>query len=346
MKRRILTVHYLVLMAWSLAAAEEIHVRAVFDEADAALAIMDNLNAGDSVTGEQWQTLWQSEGYTRLLARQASLDLDEGFGDKLVAWLQDPANYNRVATIRNAVDRYRYSDANTPANRAGVYLPEGVVLEASFYPVIKHTMNTFVYDLDGDPAIFMSVNPENSHTFVQAVLTHELHHIGLAQCPEIAGYKNLTEDQQWVTNVLTIFGEGLAVLATAGDPDTHPHFYNTPDEWAIWERDVTNIGSDQARIESFFLTVLYGSQSRDERRKTLFTFIVTPEVPQGPAYTLGWKMASLVEKRFGRETLVGAMCDPRELLTLYNQAARETHADGVLNLPVWSDELIRGLYAQ
>jgi hypothetical protein len=346
MKRRILTVHYLVIMAWSLAAAEEINVRAVFDEADAALAIMENLNAGESVTGEQWQTLWQSEGYTRLLARQASMDLDEGFGDKLAAWLQDPANYNRVATIRNAVDRYRSFDVNTVGDRAGVYLPEAVMLEASFYPVIKHTTNTFVYDLNGDPAIFMSVDPENNRNFVQAVMTHELHHIGLSQCPEIAGYMNLTEDQQWVTNMLTIFGEGLAVLATAGGPDTHPHFYNTPDEWAIWERDVTNIASDQTRIESFFLAVLDGTQAKDERRKTLFTFIVTPEVPQGPAYTLGWKMASLVEARFGRDALVGAMCDPRELLTLYNRAARETHADGVPNLPVWSDELIQGLYAQ
>jgi len=346
MKRRILTVYYLVLMAWSLAAAEEIHVRAVFDEADAALAIMDNLNAGDSVTGEQWQTLWQSEGYTRLLARQASMNLDDGFGDKLAAWLQDPANYNRAASIRNSVDRYLIFDANTAGDRAGAYLPEEIILEASIYPVIKHTTNTFVYDLNGDPAIFMSVNPENTHTYVQAVLTHELHHIGLAKCPEIPGYKNLTENQQWVTNMLTIFSEGLAVLATAGDPDTHPHFYNTPDEWAVWERDVTNIASDQARIESFFLTVLDGTQPKDERRKTLFTFIVTPEVPQGPAYTLGWKMASMVEKRFGREALVRAMCDPRKLLTLYNQVARETYADGLPNLPLWSDDLIRSLYAQ
>lgn len=346
MKIRILAVHYLVLMAWSLATAEEIHVRAVFDEADAALAIMDNLSAGESPTGKQWQTLWQSEGYTRLLARQASMDRDERFGDKLAAWLQDPANYTRVATIRSAVDRYRSFEVNTAGNRAGAYLPGWVVLEATFYPVIKHTTNTFVYDLGGDPAIFMSVNAENSPIFVESVLTHELHHIGLAQCPEIAGYKNLTEDQQWVTNMLTIFGEGLAVLATAGDPDTHPHFYNTPDKWAVWERDVTNIASDQARIQSFFLAVLDGTQPKDERRKTLFTFIVTPEVPQGPAYTLGWKMASLVEKHFGREALVGAMCDPRELLTLYNQAARETHADGILNLPIWSDELIRGLNAQ
>jgi hypothetical protein len=191
----------------------------------------------------------------------------------------------------------------------------------------------------------MYVNPENSPVFVESVLTHELHHVGLTQCPEIGGYDNLTDDQQWVTDMLSVFGEGLAVLATAGSPDRHPHFYSTSDEWAVWERDVTNVAPDLARIESFFQSILNGTHPQDGRRKTLFTFISTEEIPQGPAYTLGWKMASLVERRFGRGRLLGALCDSRELLKLYNQAARETHADGILNLPLWSDEFIRGLYA-
>jgi hypothetical protein len=106
------------------------------------------------------------------------------------------------------------------------------------------------------------------------------------------------------------------------------------------------MSEDQARIESFFLTVLDGTQPKKGRRKTLFTFINTPEVPQGPAYTLGWKMASLVETRFGHNALLRVMCDPRELLKQYNEAARETHADGIQNLPVWSDEFIRRLYAK
>jgi hypothetical protein len=179
------TVYFLMIIAWGLAAAEETHIRAVFDEADAALAIMDSLNAGDSVTEAQWDALWQSEGYTRLLARQASMGGEKGFGDKLSAWLQDPENYRRVENIRFAVEGYRSFEADTAGNRAAAYLPEGVVLEASFYPVIKHTTNTFVYDLQNDPAIFMYVNPDNSPVFVESVLTHELHHVGLTQCPKI-----------------------------------------------------------------------------------------------------------------------------------------------------------------
>lgn len=346
MKRSVLVISFLLLVACRLATAQETHIRAVYDEADAALAIMDSLNSGEPVTDGQWSTLWKSEGYTRLLERQVSIGQEEGFGDKLAAWLQAPENYERATVLRDAVDGYRHFEASAAGSRAGAYLPEGVVLEASFYPVIKHTTNTFVFDLQGDPAIFVYVNPENSPVFVESLLTHELHHIGLAQCPEIVDYENLTDDQQWVTGMLTMFGEGLAVLATAGGPNTHPHFYSTPDEWAIWERDVINVASDLARVESFFKSVIDGTLPKEKRRQTLFKFIVTPEVPQGPAYTLGWKMASLVERRFGRNALLETMCDPRALLKLYNEAVKETLAAGTPNLPVWSDEFIRALYVQ
>ncbi len=327
-------------------AAQDTHIRAVYDEADAALAIMDSLNAGESVTSEQWSALWKSEGYTRLLARQASMGRDEGFGDDFATWLKDPENFQRAEALRDAVDGYRSFEASSSGRRAGAYLPDGIVLAASFYPVIKHTTNTFVFDLQGDPAIFVYVNPENSPIFVESLLAHELHHIGLAQCPEIVDYEQLTENQRWVTGMLPMFGEGLAVLAAAGGPSTHPHFYSTPDEWAIWERDVINVASDLARVESFFVNVLDGTHPKEERRQALFKFIVTPDVPQGPAYTLGWKMGSLVERRFGRDALLETMCDTRELLKLYNEAARETHADGINNLPVWSDKFIQALYAQ
>ena len=346
MKRSVLVISLLLLVACRLATAQEAHIRAVYDEADAALAIMDSLNAGEPVTGGQWSALWESEGYTRLLERQTSMGRVGGFGDKLAAWLQDPENYKRAAILRDAVDGYRHFEASSAGSRAGAYLPQGVVLEASFYPVIKHTANTFVFDLRGDPAIFVYVNPENSPLFVESLLTHELHHIGLAHCPEVVDYKNLSDDQRWVTSMLTMFGEGVAVLATAGGPNTHPHFYSTPNEWAIWERDVVNVASDLARVESFFKSVIDGTFPKEERRQALFRFIVTPEVPQGPAYTLGWKMASLVERRFGHSALLETMCDPRALLKLYNEAVKETLADGTPNLPAWSDEFIRALYAQ
>ncbi len=57
---------------------------------------------------------------------------------------------------------------------------------------------------------------------------------------------------------------------------------------------------------------------------------------QGPWYTVGWKMAVVVERAFGRAAVVAAVGDPRRLLAEYNRAVRARH----LALPLWSDALL------
>ena len=66
---------------------------------------------------------------------------------------------------------------------------------------------------------------------------------------------------------------------------------------------------------------------------------------QGPWYTIGYKMAVTVEKRFGRPALIETMLDPRCLLVLYNHAASEQNAAGKEQLPLWSDSVLAGVSA-
>ena len=55
-------------------------------------------------------------------------------------------------------------------------------------------------------------------------------------------------------------------------------------------------------------------------------------------------MALVVEKRYGRPTLIEGMTDPRKLLLRYNQAAAEISSTGpVEKLPLWSAEIIAAL---
>jgi hypothetical protein len=142
---------------------------------------------------------------------------------------------------------------------------------------------------------------------------------------------------------LGAFGEGLAVLAAAGGPDVHPHATDNPDAWLVWERDVANFNTDLRRLEAFFRDLLAGKLPAEEANRRLFSFIDAEGVPQGPFYTVGWKMAVLVEKAKGRETLVKILCDPRALLAAYNEAAAAHPRKDGEGLAMWSPDFLAGL---
>ena len=114
-------------------------------------------------------------------------------------------------------------------------------------------------------------------------------------------------------------------------------------EWTVWERDVAGFDRDVARLDAFFLDVLAGGLTEEEENRRLFSFIDAEEVPQGAFYTVGWKMAALVEREKGRDFLVATMCDPRRLLAAYDEvAAAHPRADGG-GLARFSPELLTAL---
>ena len=63
---------------------------------------------------------------------------------------------------------------------------------------------------------------------------------------------------------------------------------------------------------------------------------------QGPWYTVGYRMAVIVERRYGRAVLIDCMRDRRRLLVKYNAAAQEMNrlAQEGTKLPLWSAELL------
>ena len=62
---------------------------------------------------------------------------------------------------------------------------------------------------------------------------------------------------------------------------------------------------------------------------------------QGPWYTVGYKMAVVIERRYGRKRLIECMLDSRELLASYNLAATEMHASAKEKLALSSPELMQ-----
>jgi hypothetical protein len=134
------------------------------------------------------------------------------------------------------------------------------------------------------------------------------------------------------------FGEGLAMLAAAGGSDIDPHAASSPGERIRWQHDLANFDSDLEAVNKFFVDILRGSlPDKEAVDQKAFSFFGV----QGPWYTVGYRMAIIVEKRFGRRMLINTMLDPRQLLMLYNQAAAELNAAHKESLPLWSGQMLK-----
>lgn len=348
---RLVTAIFLVLSAapsMAVPPGAEPHVlqvRVVADEADAALAILEERARTGAVETGSWDRLWKSEGFIRLKKRQESFganDVEKDFRDFLTS--AEPLSH--VRELRQALETWKHLDVTAAARRAGAYLPPGIPLRATIYPVIKKSGNSFVFEFTTNPAMFMYVDPKKGPAKLENTLAHELHHVGLAGCPKPPDFDRLSAAQKTVLDDLGGFGEGLAVLAAAGGPDVHPHATDDPAAWLVWERDIANFNTDLRRLEAFFRDLLAGRLTGEEANKRLFSFIDAEGVPQGAFYTVGWKMAAMVERARGRDVLVKLLCDPRQLLAAYNElVAGHPRSDGE-GLAMWSPDFLTGLSAK
>jgi hypothetical protein len=322
--------------------SSQVNVRLVTDEADAVLAILARRKANQALTQADWQRLFASEGYVRLKKREAAMQrsfTDEEFKAFV---LSDKLSSNAQALVET-LKQWKRASVDEAARRALFYLPEEAHISAKIYPVIKPKENSFVFEVNTDPAIFLYLDPKETKEQFENTLAHELHHIGYgSSCPtkqvkdEIA---RAPQNIQYLMNWIGGFGEGFAMLAAAGGPDIHPHRYSKPEDRARWDRDMANFNIDLKKVEQFFLNVLNNKLNEDERRTAGFSFFGV----QGPWYTVGWKMAVVIEKRYGRARLIECICDQRKLLSTYNQAAAEYNRTERERLALWSPMIIEAV---
>jgi len=319
-------------------------------EADQVLAILALRRDNKPIDEAQWQKLFATEPYQRLKQREKAIG--ERFHDPTVAFSDEDFKkfvlsddlLKRAPQLQEALENWKKADMNELAERDLQYLPPSAVIRAKVYPIIKPGINSFVWETSSNPAIFLYLDPEVSRAKFENTVAHELHHIGFASVE--SGYDKkiaaLPARARAAAEEMGAFGEGFAMLAAAGGPDVDPHAASSAKEHARWDHDMANCNADLQSVNAFFLDVLNGkfpNQDAIDEKATSFFGV------QGPWYTVGYKMAVMVEKRFGRPALIETMVDPRKLLLLYNRAAAEQNAAGKEQLPLWSDELLKQVNA-
>src|SRR5262245_8767772 len=321
----------------ALSSSPAVQVSLISDEADAVLAILAARRAGKTISQAQWQRLFSSEGYTRLKKRE--LQMGRPFEDaEFREFVLSDSLATRAPALEATLKKYRKVDVSAAGKDAMSYLPKDARIRAKIYPVIKPKENSFVFEVDSDPAIFLFLNPEESREKFENTLIHELHHIGYgSSCPPSRASEEISHlppNQRSVLEWLGAFGEGFAMLAAAGGPDTHPHACSSARDRARWDADVANFNQDLKRIEGFLLDLWEKRLTGEEEiQKVGFSFFGE----QGPWYTVGWRMAVVIEKTEGHARLIEVFCDERELLATYNEAAARNNQTAPEPLALWSN---------
>jgi hypothetical protein len=323
-------------------AASESRVHLVLDtaQADAVLAILEKRSAGRPPDAADWERLLSSTPQVRLAKRERSMGRPfeaQAFREFVLSGDLS----RRAPALRRTLADWRKADLEALGRRVLAYLPEAARIRARVYPVIKPRDNSFVFELDEDPAIFLSLDPALDRARFENTVAHELHHVGFASLGDrSAALGSLPAPARRAAEWLSAFGEGFAMLAAAGGPDVHPHASSPASDRERWDRDVARFDQDRARVERFLLDVAEGRLADEARiREAGFEFFGV----QGAWYTVGWRMAVEVERRLGRPALVECMSDPRQLLLAFNRLAADPDRPVGERLSTWSPALLTAL---
>ena len=319
-----------------------VNVKIVTDEADAVLAILRKKRSGQPITDADWQNVFKSEGYLRLKQREHSMK--RSFEDEdFKAFVLSDSLAQRQTALAETLDQWKATQVEQIALRPLAYLPSSAQIRATIYPVIKPRDNSFVFDISGNPAIFLYLDPAESRGVFENKFAHELHHIGYGTaCPSADAREASSRISPNGKRVLTwvgAFGEGFAMLAAAGGVDNHPHAASSDADKTRWDKDLSNFNNDLRTVEKFFLDVSRGKLNEDEETKAGYSFFGI----QGPWYTVGWQMAVVIEKTYGRATLIESFCDQRKLLSIFNKAVKTYNRKEKKQLASWSNELLKML---
>jgi hypothetical protein len=335
--RRMLATILLAIAPALLQQDDRVRIRMDASQAAAVLEIVEKKKGGRPVDESDWSRLFATDPHRRLKLREESLGRSLADEDFRAFVLSDDLA-RRAGDLRRTLDAWQARDLASSARSVLGYLPASAQIRAAIHPVIKPQPNSFVFDVRGDPAIFLYLDPAQSPAEFENTVAHELHHIGFASVARSADslQAGLSERARVATGWMAAFGEGFAMLAAAGGTDVHPHATSPTGVRERWDRDLANFAEDLRTLDAFFLDIIDGRlTSTDSIRTRAFSFFGI----QGPWYTVGYRMAVVVERRYGRAVLIDCMLDPRRLLARYNAAAAEASAGGAPP-PMWSGRLL------
>ena len=313
----------------------------VLDQIKTALNILNKNDKVKNISNNDWNNLFTAKGYQML--KQREKDMDNNFTDSILKeFLLDEETSSNLENYNNSLNRFLDIDLDHLISKTKKYLPQSAEINTAIIPVIKPESNSFVHSINERLLLFIYLEPNISKDKLENKLIHELHHVGLDDVYNKSDYSHLTAPAQKMIEWTNAFGEGFAMLAAAGIIDEHPNNFSEESK-KLWDENIKNFNTDFKKIENFLLNILYENFHNDKELYNKGFELMVSNGGQGSWYTVGYKIAKVIEKTANRKVLIDCMDDLTKLYTVYNELVLEYNKKQKGNLKHFHNDIIRGL---
>ncbi|MFO7814519.1 MAG: DUF5700 domain-containing putative Zn-dependent protease [Halanaerobiales bacterium] len=313
-------------------------IKFIFDQVENALYILAKQNKNKTINKSVWDNLFSSEGYQLLVKREKDMGNELSKKD-FKSFLLDERQLSNYENYMNTLKLLKDLELEQLLSKTKKYLPKKAKINTTIIPVIKPQNNSFVHEINDKLVLFIYLEPGMSRAKLENKLIHELHHIGFDDIYSPEKYKYLSQQTQKMIEWTNAFGEGFAMLAAAGGANIHPNKFDEGLK-EKWDSNIKKFNKDFELIENFFVKILKDKFSNEKELYNRGYELMVNNGGQGSWYTVGWKIAVVIEKIKGKEVLFGCMSDLTYLYPRYNEAVKDYNKKYNENLKSWSDKII------
>jgi hypothetical protein len=330
-----LPVALLFLLCYSICAnAQDLQVHIDLSEAEAMLSAAKASRDNNQIGNAQLESILRTSAAKHLSGTHTLT------ADSIKRYAADTEISTQIDELQFSLREWRIASLQQIEHRVGQYLPSEGQISLTVIVVLAPGFTVAEFDTASiPPRVFVPLLPSMFHMRIETYVGEQVYLLASA-IPAKAlhpHYDQMTDSVRLAVGYTTEFRRGIALLAGDGSIGLHICATCPLAERQQWDNNLAEFSKDLLVLDKLLLTTALAESDIEGQRLKL------DAIDAVQWQVVGYRMAVMIERHYGRKVVPNLVRDPRMLLELYNLAAAEDNANGLSDqpLPLWSHELIR-----
>jgi hypothetical protein len=329
-----LLVAALVLYLYPICAdAQNLQVRIDLSEAEAMLSAANALRDNGPIAAAQLESVLQTPAGKHLTKTQALT------AENIQRYVTSAEFSAQTSAFQSSLREWHTASRQQIEHRLGEYLPPEGQLSLTVVVVLAPGFTDAEFDtISNAPRVLVPLLPYMPHMRVETYADEQVYLLASAITTKSLQlhYDQMTDSVRLAVEYITEFRRGIALLAGAGGPGLHICSTCPRAERQQWDNDLVAFSTDLQALDKLLLATALTADIEGQRSQLDSVGVV-------PWQVVGYRMADIIERHYGRKVVPNLLRNPRMLLELYNLAAADDNASGTFDepLPLWSPELMQ-----